>query len=148
MAGRPTPIRSRRPDGSSPRSGRLPRPHLNTNPDRRKVQRPFPRSSGGRRDRMQRTRPTAAGRLPVRKDGMFARLSRPARALIWVRIFNQLGAYALGFLAVLAGPDLAPPALAVFGVAALLSRWAGGLLLDRLAPRTVVAAGLAATGGA
>jgi predicted MFS family arabinose efflux permease len=68
--------------------------------------------------------------------------------LLWVRILNQLGAYAPAFLAVLAGPDLAPAVLAVFGVAALISRWVGGLLLDRLAPRTVVAVGLSATGGA
>ncbi|WP_433334857.1 MFS transporter [Spirillospora sp. CA-294931] len=77
---------------------------------------------------------------------MFRTLPRVARALLWVRILNQLGAYALAFLAVLAGPDLAPAALAVFGVAALVSRWGGALLLDRLAPRTVIALGLGATG--
>lgn len=70
------------------------------------------------------------------------------KALIAVRVLNQLGAYALGFLAVLAGPHLAPAALAVFGVAALVSRWAGGLLLDRLTPRRTVTLGLAATGAA
>jgi MFS family permease len=75
-------------------------------------------------------------------------LPRPVKALIAVRVLNQFGAYALGFLAVLAGPDLAPAALAVFGCAALVSRWAGGLLLDRLRPRTTVALGLAATGAA
>ncbi|MFI6519105.1 MFS transporter [Spirillospora sp. NPDC050679] len=79
---------------------------------------------------------------------MFRALPRAAKALLWVRVLNQLGAYAMAFLAVLAGPDLAAVALAVFGVAALISRWAGGLLLDRLPPRTVVAAGLAATGAA
>ncbi|WP_433212103.1 MFS transporter [Microtetraspora malaysiensis] len=63
-----------------------------------------------------------------------------------MRILNQLGAYALSFLAVLAGPDLAVVALAVFGVTALLSRWAGALLLDRWPPGRVLAAGLAATG--
>ncbi|MFL6057059.1 MAG: MFS transporter [Actinoallomurus sp.] len=75
-------------------------------------------------------------------------LPRPVKALIAVRVLNQLGAYALAFLAVLAGPRLAPAALAVFGVAALASRWAGGLLLDRLRPRTTVTLGLAATGAA
>lgn len=75
-------------------------------------------------------------------------LPRPVKALIAVRVLNQLGAYALGFLAVLAGPRLAPAALAVFGVAALASRGAGGLLLDRLRPRTTVTLGLAATGAA
>jgi MFS family permease len=75
-------------------------------------------------------------------------LPRPVRALIGVRVINQLGAYVMSFLAVLAGPDLASAALAVFGVAALASRWLGGMLLDRLAPRTVVALGLASTGAA
>ncbi|MDP4505450.1 MFS transporter [Nonomuraea turcica] len=73
-------------------------------------------------------------------------MPRSAKALLWVRILNQLGAYALAFLAVFAGPELAPVALAVFGVAALISRWGGALLLDRLSPRVVVAVGLGATG--
>ncbi|GAA3508695.1 MFS family permease [Streptosporangium album] len=73
-------------------------------------------------------------------------LPKAARALMWVRILNALGAYALSFLAVLAGPELAPVALAVFGVTALASRWAGAFLLDRFSPRGVLAAGLAATG--
>lgn len=73
-------------------------------------------------------------------------LPRPAKALVVVRVINQLGAYVMAFLAVLAGPDLAAAALAVFGVAALVSRWLGGVLLDRFAPRTLVAAGLASTG--
>ncbi|WP_433514968.1 MFS transporter [Nonomuraea sp. CA-143628] len=78
------------------------------------------------------------------------RISLPpaARTLVWVRILNQLGAFALSFLAVLAGPDLAAAALITFGVCALASRWAGAFLLDRFAPRTVLAAGLAATGAA
>ncbi len=63
-----------------------------------------------------------------------------------VRVLNQLGAYVLPFLAVLAGHDLAPWALGVFGVAALVSRWLGGLLLDHLPPRTVIVLGLTATG--
>ncbi|WP_067466280.1 hypothetical protein [Actinomadura macra] len=50
------------------------------------------------------------------------------KALVGVRVLNQLGAYVLPFLAVLAGPGLASWALGVFGVAALLSRWLGGLL--------------------
>ncbi|KAB2360220.1 MFS transporter [Actinomadura montaniterrae] len=79
---------------------------------------------------------------------MTERLPRPVRALIGVRVINQLGAYVMSFLAVLAGPDLASAALAVFGVAALASRWIGGTLLDRLAPRTVVVLGLASTGAA
>lgn len=69
-----------------------------------------------------------------------------ARALLWVRTLNALGAYALSFLAVLAGPALAGTALAVFGVAALVSRWAGAFLLERFPPRAVLAAGLTATG--
>ncbi|MET8159557.1 MFS transporter [Sphaerisporangium sp. NPDC005289] len=77
---------------------------------------------------------------------MSAALPGAAKALLWVRVLNQLGAYALAFLAVLAGPDLAPAALAVFGVAALLSRWGGALVLDRLPPGLTVAAGLGATG--
>ncbi|TDD50654.1 MFS transporter [Nonomuraea terrae] len=77
---------------------------------------------------------------------MFRSLPAAARTLVWVRILNQLGAYALSFLAVLAGPDLAAAALALFGVTALVSRWAGAFLLDRCSPRGVLAAGLAATG--
>ncbi|MDL4815282.1 MFS transporter [Actinomadura opuntiae] len=75
-------------------------------------------------------------------------LPRPVRALIGVRVINQLGAYVMAFLAVLAGPDLASAALAAFGVAALASRWLGGVLLDRMAPRTLIALGLASTGAA
>ncbi|MEU4718106.1 MFS transporter [Nonomuraea dietziae] len=77
---------------------------------------------------------------------MFRSLPVAARALVWVRILNQLGAYALSFLAVLAGPELAAAALALFGVTALVSRWAGAFLLDRYSPRGVLAAGLAVTG--
>ncbi|WP_246148344.1 MFS transporter [Nonomuraea turkmeniaca] len=69
-----------------------------------------------------------------------------ARTLLWIRVLNQLGSYALAFLAVLTGPELAPAALAAFGVAALISRWAGALLLDRLPPRTVLSLGLGLTG--
>ncbi|MEV0700167.1 MFS transporter [Saccharopolyspora sp. NPDC050389] len=79
---------------------------------------------------------------------VFGSLPRPVKVLLGVRVLNQLGAYVLAFLAVLAGPDLAAVALAVFGVAALISRWAGGLLLDKLSPRTVIASGLTATGAA
>jgi hypothetical protein len=77
---------------------------------------------------------------------MFGSLPPAARALLWVRALNQVGAFALAFLVVVTGPHLATPALAVFGVAALTSRWAGGVLLDRLTPRIVIAAGLGATG--
>ncbi|GAA5772002.1 hypothetical protein Aros01_08545 [Streptosporangium roseum] len=77
---------------------------------------------------------------------MLAGLPAAARTLVWVRILNQLGAYALSFLAVLAGSDLASAALVIFGVTALASRWAGAFLLDRCSPRGVLAAGLAATG--
>jgi MFS family permease len=73
-------------------------------------------------------------------------LPAPARVLLWVRVLNQVGAFALAFLAVLAGPHLVTAVLTVFGLAALVSRWAGGLLLDRAPPRTLVAAGLGATG--
>ncbi|MEQ4721059.1 MFS transporter [Nonomuraea sp. B19D2] len=69
-----------------------------------------------------------------------------ARTLLWIRVLNQLGSYALAFLAVLTGPELAPAALASFGIAALISRWAGAFLLDRLSPRTVLALGLGLTG--
>ncbi|WP_433252652.1 MFS transporter [Streptosporangium sp. CA-135522] len=75
-------------------------------------------------------------------------LPAAARTLVWVRVLNQLGAYALSFLAVLAGPNLAGAALVTFGVSALASRWAGAFLLDGFAPRTILAAGLAATGAA
>ncbi|PZG23491.1 MFS transporter [Nonomuraea aridisoli] len=77
---------------------------------------------------------------------MWRSLPSAARTLLWVRILNALGAYALSFLAVLAGPELAAAALALFGVTALVSRWAGAFLLDRFSPRGVLAAGLAATG--
>ena len=77
---------------------------------------------------------------------MFRSLPGPAKALLWVRMLNQVGAFALAFLAVVAGPHLVTAALTVFGLAALASRWAGGVLLDRAAPRTLVVAGLAATG--
>ncbi|MEW1839720.1 MFS transporter [Nonomuraea angiospora] len=79
---------------------------------------------------------------------MFMRKPVPAaaRTLLWIRVLNQLGSYALAFLAVLTGPELAPAALASFGIAALASRWMGAFLLDRLPPRTVLALGLALTG--
>ncbi|MCA2226135.1 MFS transporter [Nonomuraea aurantiaca] len=77
---------------------------------------------------------------------MWRSLPVAARVLLWVRTLNALGAYALSFLAVLAGPELAAAALALFGVTALLSRWAGALLLERFSPRGVLSAGLAATG--
>ncbi len=54
------------------------------------------------------------------------------RVLLWVRVLNQVGAFALAFLAVVAGPHLVTAALTAFGVAALASRWAGGVLLDRV----------------
>jgi hypothetical protein len=88
------------------------------------------------------------GRGGVVEVRVFGSLPRPVKALLCVRVLNQLGAYALAFLAVLAGPDLAAVTLAVFGVTALISRWAGSLLLDRLPPRTVIASGLTATGAA
>jgi MFS family permease len=68
------------------------------------------------------------------------------KALLWVRVLNQTGAFALAFLAVVAGPRLVTAVLTVFGVAALVSRWAGGVLLDRFRPRALVVAGLTATG--
>ncbi|MUN35453.1 MFS transporter [Actinomadura sp. NEAU-AAG5] len=77
---------------------------------------------------------------------MTERLRRDVKALVGVRVLNQLGAYVLPFLAVLAGHDLAAWALGVFGAAALVSRWLGGLLLDHLAPRSVIVLGLTATG--
>ena len=77
---------------------------------------------------------------------VYRSLPGPARALLWVRVLNQAGAFALAFLAVLAGPRLVTAVLTVFGLAALVSRWAGGVLLDRAAPRRLVAAGLGATG--
>ncbi|WP_165495053.1 MFS transporter [Actinomadura roseirufa] len=61
-------------------------------------------------------------------------------------MLNQLGAFALPFLAVLAGAGRAALVLAVFGGAALVSRRAGGVLLDRMAPRSVIVLGLTATG--
>ncbi|WP_214408472.1 MFS transporter [Sphaerisporangium fuscum] len=67
-------------------------------------------------------------------------------ALLWVRVLNAVGSFAIGFLAVLAGPGLTTAALAVFGGAALVSRWGGAILLDRMAPRGVLVLGLAATG--
>jgi MFS family permease len=79
---------------------------------------------------------------------LFGSLPGPAKALLWVRVLNQVGAFALAFLAVVAGPHLVTAALTVFGLAALVSRWAGGVLLDRLAPRTLVVTGLGATGTA
>jgi MFS family permease len=72
--------------------------------------------------------------------------NREMKALLWVRVLNETGAFALAFLAVLAGPHLVTAVLTVFGGAALVSRWAGGLLLDRAAPRTLIVAGLTVTG--
>ncbi|MBW8485319.1 MFS transporter [Actinomadura parmotrematis] len=80
--------------------------------------------------------------------GRAERLPREVPALLAVRAANQVGALAMAFLAVLAGPRTAPAALAAFGVAALASRWTGGALLARHAPRTLIVAGLAATGAA
>ncbi|NUS06721.1 MAG: MFS transporter [Nonomuraea sp.] len=77
---------------------------------------------------------------------MLRSLPVAARALLWVRTLNALGAYALSFLAVLAGPALAATALALFGAMALISRWTGAFLLARFSPRAVLATGLAATG--
>jgi MFS family permease len=77
---------------------------------------------------------------------IFGSLPGPAKVLLAIRVLNQVGAFAFAFLAVLAGPHLVTAALAVFGVAALVSRWAGGVLLDRAAPRTLIASGLTATG--
>lgn len=82
----------------------------------------------------------------MRRDRPFTQGNREMRALLWVRVLNQVGAFALAFLAVLAGPHLVTAVLTVFGAAALVSRWAGGVLLDRAAPRTLVVAGLGATG--
>ncbi|MCW2877613.1 MAG: transporter [Sphaerisporangium sp.] len=77
---------------------------------------------------------------------MFASLPGAAKALLWVRILNQVGAYALAFLAVFAGPAVAVAALVIFGVAALVSRWAGAFILGWLPPGIVVSLGLGATG--
>ncbi|MDN3354501.1 MFS transporter [Actinomadura sp. DC4] len=73
-------------------------------------------------------------------------LPRSAKALLGIRVLNQIGAFAFSFLAVLAGPRLVTAVLTVFGATALVSRWAGGVLLDRAAPRTLVVLGLGATG--
>lgn len=77
---------------------------------------------------------------------MYGSLPAAARTLLWVRLLNQLGGFAIAFLAVIAGPDLVTAALTVFGLAALVSRWAGGVLLDRAPPRTLIVAGLLTTG--
>jgi MFS family permease len=77
---------------------------------------------------------------------IFGSLPGPAKVLLGIRVLNQVGAFAFAFLAVLAGPHLVTAALTVFGVAALVSRWAGGVLLDRAAPRTLIVSGLTATG--
>jgi MFS family permease len=77
---------------------------------------------------------------------LYRSLPTAAKALLWTRVLNQVGAFALAFLAVLAGPHRITAVLTVFGVAALASRWAGGILLDRVRPRTLVTAGLTATG--
>lgn len=79
-------------------------------------------------------------------DRPHTRSGREMTTLLWVRVLNQVGAFAFAFLAVLAGPHLVTAVLTVFGAAALLSRWAGGVLLDRAAPRTLIVAGLTATG--
>ncbi len=85
---------------------------------------------------------------PWEDADVFGSLPRTAGVLLCVRVLNQLGGFALPFLAVLAGPRSVTAALTVFGVAALVSRWAGGVMLDRFAPRAVVAGGLGATGAA
>lgn len=77
---------------------------------------------------------------------IFGSLPGPAKVLLGIRVLNQVGAFAFAFLAVLAGPHLVTAALTVFGVATLVSRWAGGVLLDRAAPRTLIVLGLTATG--
>ncbi|MEU6721457.1 MFS transporter [Nonomuraea sp. NPDC046802] len=81
-----------------------------------------------------------------RDKGQQESIPAAAKTLLWIRVLNQLGAYALAFLAVLTGPELAPAALACFGIAALISRWIGAFLLDRMPPRTVLALGLGLTG--
>jgi MFS family permease len=75
-------------------------------------------------------------------------LPRSVRALLCVRILNQVGSYTMTFLAVVAGPGQAPAVLSAFGVGCLVSRWAGAWLSSRLALRSVVTLGLAATGAA
>jgi MFS family permease len=77
---------------------------------------------------------------------IFGALPGPAKVLLGIRVLNQVGAFAFAFLAVVAGPHLVTAALTVFGLTALVSRWAGGVLLDRAAPRTLIALGLTTTG--
>ena len=56
---------------------------------------------------------------------IFGALPGPAKVLLAIRVLNQVGAFAFAFLAVVAGPHLVTAALTVFGLTALVSRWAG-----------------------
>src|ERR1700691_922901 len=73
---------------------------------------------------------------------------RPVRALVVARAVNQLGAFAMSFLAVVLvhvyGASLitAGWVVALFGVATIPSRLAGGRMADRLGRRPTIVLGL------
>jgi hypothetical protein len=77
---------------------------------------------------------------------VFTSLPKAAKTVLFVRALNQLGAFTITFLAILAGPRLITATLTLFGTSALISRWSGALLLDRVSPEKLIPAGLAATG--
>ncbi len=75
-------------------------------------------------------------------------LPRTVRLLLLARVVNQLGAFSLPFLTALIctdyGASLTTAGLvsAVFGLATIPSRLAGGGLADRIGPRTTIVLGL------
>ncbi|MGW5129415.1 MFS transporter [Streptomyces sp. NPDC004069] len=75
-------------------------------------------------------------------------LPRAVRLLLLARVVNQLGAFSLPFLTALIctdyGASLTTAGLvsAVFGLATIPSRLAGGGLADRIGPRTTIVLGL------
>src|SRR5690348_10901461 len=72
-------------------------------------------------------------------------MPRTVRSLIAIRVINELGAFTLSFLAVIAGAKSAAVVLTAFAVCTIPSRILGGWLTARLRPGYVVAGGLFAS---
>ncbi|MFC6707199.1 MFS transporter [Flexivirga alba] len=80
--------------------------------------------------------------------GAWQLLSRGAKGLLVARMVNRLGGFSMAFLAVLLTEELhesvqtAGFIVAVFGLATIPSRLAGGWLLDAIGPRPTILLGL------
>jgi MFS family permease len=72
-------------------------------------------------------------------------MPRTVRSLIAIRVINELGAFTLSFLAVVAGTKSAAVVLTAFALCTIPSRMLGGWLTARMRPGVVVAAGLFAS---